>query len=213
MYLDTADFSTIWKLAHHWTGLNPSETDPKQISNELRETIYRIMSAISWTHISVRTRTRLILTDNFFLSILDLPHLIRFKRCLRDGVINPNYLDSLYIKRPEVIAWCEKEYLAAPSIWADGLPSEHQILSVEDDKDDGWYQSLTETRKKRVACLELAKRLWELKQEQTYEDVYNHPIMKQYATPKIFTFEAFKRWSKPYASEFATKGGRPIKNK
>jgi hypothetical protein len=210
MYLDTADFSTVWKLAHNWAGLDESLTDEKNPPQHLREAIYRILSAITWNKLSVRTRTRLIMDDDSSLGFLmDLKYFLRVKRCLTGGPIYKAHLDELYIKRPEVIAWCESDYLPIPSIWAATLPGgKAQEMNSEDEKDDTWLTSLTDRRKQIVASLELAKRLWELKPEQSYQDVLQHPEMRKYGYPKVFSFESFKTWARPYASDYAKAGGR-----
>lgn len=210
MYLDTSDFSTVWKLAHNWAGLDESETDEKNPPRDLREPIYRILNAINWKKLTVRTRTRLVMNDDSFLGFLvDAKYFLKVKRCLTRGVICKAHLDELYIKRPEVIAWCEGDYLPIPPIWATSLPGgKVQELNSEDEKDDSWLSSLTDRRKQIVASLELAKRLWEMKPDQSYQDVYGHPEMRKYGYPKVFSFESFKKWARPYASEFAKTGGR-----
>ncbi|WP_143057498.1 hypothetical protein [Nitrosomonas sp. Nm51] len=67
---------------------------------------------------------------------------------------------------------------------------------------------MTEQRKMKVACLELAKMLWKENPNQTYEEIRTHPVMRQYGNPSVFTPESFRNWAKNVSSEYAKKGGR-----
>jgi len=216
MYLDTYDFMTVWKLAHNWSGENPDTSDPENLSEETKEAIYRILNTIGWNRLSVRTRSRLIMDDDSVLTfILDWRHHLRFLRCLKSGNFDKAYLDSIYVKRPEVISWCEKEYLPIPPFWQKKQNDRNPVLENEetDNPEEGWYAELTDRRKKRVACLELAKLLWKANPNQTYEQIFNHSTMKTYGNPNVFSFNSFKRWASSFAPEHAKKGGRPLENK
>lgn len=212
MYLDNHDYQTIWKLAHNWCKLDPEISNEKELSDEVKSTIHRILIAINWGKISVRNKTfRIFQDDSIFNFLLDFKHFGNFRKCLKKDVFEKSYLDSLYVMRPEVIAWCESDYLTVPPVWqVEGqLNIEHQL----EDDNDSWYGELTDLRKQKLIFLELAKRLWKLNPNQTYEQIYNHSVIKEYGNPNVFTLDSFKKWSRPFSSDFAKEGGRPKKIK
>jgi len=217
MYLDSHDYQTIWSLAHNWTNLEPESTDQNNLPSDTKIAIHRIMSAILGSKLTVRNKTFQIFLDDSFLNfIFDFSHYRKFSQCLKRDVFNKSYLDSLYVKRPDVIAWCQSDFLTIPSIWQLRVQDNLQNASEYDaseDENEGWYADLSDRRKQRVACLEMAKKLWLINPSQTYEEIYNHSTMKLFGNPNVFSLDAFRKWSRPFATEYAKTGGRPIKNK
>lgn len=210
MYLDSKDFQTVWALAHNWTGFDPEQTDPANLPQEIKDSIHRLLSAIWRQGLTGRTKRFAIFMDESFLSfVMDFKHFLRFYKCIKRGVFDKDYLNSIYVRRPEVIAFCEKEYLTVPPIWRIEELVQHMPIEEQDDENQGWYEELSDPRKRRVGCLEVAKRLWAMNQNLSYEQVYHHPDMRKYGNPGCFSFNAFKKWARPIASEFAKKGGRP----
>ncbi len=44
MYLDNSkEYQTVWQLAHDWTGIDQTKSDPNVLSVELKNTIHQIM--------------------------------------------------------------------------------------------------------------------------------------------------------------------------
>lgn len=211
MYLDSKDFQTVWRLAHNWVGADADSSDPVSLSPELKDAIHRLMSAAINRAIPIRTRRFIIFMDDSAISLmLDFLHLRRFWKCLRKDVFDKAYLDSIYMKRSDVLRWCQNEFLPPPPIWR--VQDAHVSVSSHDSDEDepaDWYNDLTEKRKLRIACLEMAKKLWRINPEQSYEEVYRHPIMKQYGNPEVFSLSAFKRWARPFAPDAAKTGGKP----
>lgn len=210
MYLDSKDYQTIWSLAHSWTGYDSDATDPQALPQEVQDVIYRMMAAIFRNGLPARTKRFLIFMDeSLFTFIVDFRHYVRFYKCLHSDVFDKSYLKSLYVRRPNVLAWCEKEYLDPPPIWRISGPNTSAAQPDEsDDENQGWYDELTEPRKRRAGCLEVAKRLWAINPNQTYEQVYNHQDMKKYGNPSSFSFNAFKKWARACAPDYAKNGGR-----
>ncbi len=168
MYLDTKDFQTVWQLAHNWVGVDSTKSDQSELSTDLKETIHRLMAAALNRTISIRTRRMaFFIDDSFWSTILELHHFRRFMKCLRGDVFDKAYLNSIYVKRSDVLRWCQNEFLAPPPVWQPAETNPESVPgneSLEDDEETGWYQSLTEKRRKRVVCLEMAKKLWKIKQ-------------------------------------------------
>ncbi len=211
------DFKTVWQLANDWAGKEPDKTDLNAISPELRIAIDRLIRAIGSREISARWKGyRIFFEDSFLSTIFDFRHTIWFYLFLMHNKLSKDYLDNLYVKRNEVITWCDKvALLDPPPCWAIKKlsDSENVIVALEDEDNTGWYDRLTEQRKKKVACLELAKKLWKENPNQTYEEIHNHSIMKQYGNPSVFSPDSFQKWANEFSSEFAKKGGRRKKSK
>ena len=216
MYLDSQDYQTIWKLAHNWSNTDPESTNENSLTPETKIFIHRIMSAINQSKITVRSRRFQIFQDeSVFSFIVDFNHFRKFSQCLKKDIFIKAYLESLYVRRSDVLTWCDNDFLSPPPIWQI---KNNQLNSVgvydsSDDENEGWYKEISDTRKKRVACLELAKKLWQISPHLTYEEIYNHEIMKQYGYHNVFSLAAFKKWARPFAPDQAKLGGRPIKNR
>jgi len=211
---NSPDFKTVWRLAHDWIGADPDKTDPNAISPELRTAIHRLMHAMSTVEITARWKGWRIFMDDYLLSsVFDAYHNFKFYRCLRRNKFDKDYLDNLYAKRNEVINWCiDVVRLDPPPCWAITKLQSAEAADI-DDENKGWYDVLTERRRKITGCLELARKLWEENPNQSYDQIRNHPIMKQYGNPSVFSKDSFQDWAKDYASEFAKRGGRRKKSK
>ena len=124
------------------------------------------------------------------------------------------FLDQLYLMRSEVLHWCEKEFREPPACWMpQGMKSSNAEPAQEaSDDNDGWYEKITQPRRDKVACLEVAKHLWEQNPELSYEQVRLHPVMVQAGLRYVFTNKNFKRWAHPVAPDEAKRGGRRTKS-
>mgnify|MGYP001571298174 CR=1 FL=1 len=160
------DFKSIWQLAHDWTGENPDQTNPSAISFELRLAIDRLIRAIGRGEISACWKGYRILENNSFLTfILDFRHFIKFFRWLIYNKFSKDYLENLYVKRNEVITWCEDvALLDPPPCWAPKLLS-YELTTAREAKN---YRPADETED-RIRCQAIASTLWAL-------DATIHPI-------------------------------------
>jgi len=136
MFLDdNPDYQTVWQLAHNWADADPDKTDTNAISPKLRENIIRLMLAIRNKKISARTRKRSIFIDDSVISlIVDTPHYLKTLNCLLKDAINKAYLDSLYVKREEVIDLCIRSHYDPPSCWMPKHLPDGQTVTKEAKK-------------------------------------------------------------------------------
>lgn len=214
MFLEESDdYRTVWKLAHQWANAPLENSDPANLPSEIKHNIHRVLAAIGNKSISARNKKGLIFADNgaFDFYVFELFNYLKLIRMQRTSKFDQPFLDSIYVKRPEVLRWCQNDFITPPQFWAPAIPAAAtpEETQTDEDEETGWYEDLTDKRKKRVACLEVAKKLWSINPEQSYEDVFRHPIMQQYGNPQIFSLRSFKEWANPFASEFAKTGGRP----
>ncbi|PXW85017.1 hypothetical protein C8R34_12251 [Nitrosomonas sp. Nm84] len=208
------DFKSIWQLAHDWAGEKSDQTDSAAISSGLRLAIDRLIRAIGSKEISARWKGHRIFFDDSFLSIIfDFRHTIKFYRWLMHNKFSKDYLDNLYVKRNEVITWCEKvALLAPPPCWTQNqITATGQTVETEDENKN-WHDEMTDRRRKITGCLELARKLWKENPNHSYDQIYNHSIMQKYGNPSVFSKDSFQEWAKEYAPELARKGGRRKKS-
>lgn len=77
--------------------------------------MHRLMHAMYSREISTRWKGYRIFLDNSFLStIFDIYHDLKFIQCLRKSKFDKDYLCNLYVKRNEVIKWCNEVILLDP---------------------------------------------------------------------------------------------------
>lgn len=206
---NSPDFKSVWQLSHNWINANPENTDISSISPELRIAIHRLMHAMTTREITARWKGLRIFMDDSFLSLIfDLYHDFKFYLCLRRNKFDKQYLDNLYAKRNEVITWClDVVRLEPPSCWGT-INLKNNQSNETNEENEKWHTQLSENRRKRIGCLELARKLWEEDSTLSYSQIYNHPTMQQYGNPSVFSPESFQKWAKNYAPESAKKGGR-----
>ncbi|WP_292995245.1 hypothetical protein [Nitrosomonas sp.] len=163
MFLDDKkNFQTVWQLAHSWVGIDPIETDANAIPQEVRSAIHLLMFAIRKNEISVRTRQRLIFVDDSVISLAaEALHYKKIDSCLKQDQFNQKYLDSLYVKRNEILDWCAKIYCEPPSCWVPKHLSDGRVtrnaarnnLSTEDKVDTSQQREAAYDRHKPVENL------------------------------------------------------------
>ncbi|SEQ46210.1 hypothetical protein [Nitrosomonas ureae] len=158
MFLDdNPDYQTVWQLAHNWAGADPNETVINAITPKLRKHIIRLMLAIRNKKISARTRKRSIFIDDSVISlIVDTPHYLKTLNCLLKDAINKAYLDSLYVKREEVIDWCIRSHYDPPFWWMPKYLPDRQIITKEVKN----YRPANEIEDK-IRWQTIASTLWE----------------------------------------------------
>lgn len=191
MYLDNnPDYQTVWQLAHNWADADPDETDISAIPPKLREHIIRLMIAIRNRKISVRTRSGAIFADNSIITfIYDLPHYVKTLTCLIWSVFNKSYLDSLYVKREEVIDLCIKSYCDFPPCWVPKRLS-YELITTKEAKN---YRPADETED-RIRCQAIASTLWELDATIHPQYIVTSKIMKRFGNGKQYSDETLKGW-------------------
>ena len=193
MFLDdNPDYQTVWQLAHNWADADPDKTDTNAISPKLRENIIRLMLAIRNKKISARTRKRSIFIDDSVISlIVDTPHYLKTLSCLLKDAINKSYLDSLYIKREEVIDLCIRSHYDPPSCWMPKYLPDGQIITKEAKN----YRPANEIED-RIRCQAIANALWELDPAIHPIHMVRSKIIQQIGNGRTYDDETVKEWIK-----------------
>lgn len=209
-FLTGPDFSSIWELAFRWSDCEP-KSGVGDIPEQVTQATYRLVRGFFKGDLNLRrSNGHKVMREPFFLLVWDAnPWRNVLWRCLSQAELDEAYLTKLYVERSEVLAWCEKEKLSPPACWAPVTSDAAPSLGDEDEDDkDGWYERLTEQRRRKVACLELARHLWKQDRNLSYEAVRTHVLMREAGLHSVFTADAFKKWSRDFAPEEAKQGGR-----
>lgn len=207
------EFLSIWALGHAWDGLAPEATEADNVPASVQAHMDMLMLAYFRKELGIRKADGYRLIGHHWLQTLfglDKEFNRLWDQLSRKKPFNKAFLDQLYLMRSEVLRWCEKEFREPPACWIpQGMKSSNaEPTQDESDDNDGWYEKLTGRRKTIVAGLEVAKALWKRNDGLTYEEVYRHPAMTDPGFHKVFSFDRFKAWSRPFAPEKAKTGGK-----
>lgn len=125
-------------------GSDLDSTDPDNLPPQVLLYVQRVTAAVSRTQLPARNMKRKIFIDDSTISfLLDLSNFRKLRASLFNGVHDKGYLNSLYVKRADVIDWCGKEYLEVPSFWQTKNQGILSSLSYDtsDDENEGWYKN------------------------------------------------------------------------
>lgn len=210
MYLDdNPDYKTIWQLAHHWANLDPEKTDISKISPAFREHTTRLIIAIRNRVISARTRRDVIFNDDSFISaIRDIPHYLKTMIFLTKGTFDKTYLDSLYVKREEVIDLCIKSYCDFPPCW---VPKQLPFESRSTKEEHKNHRPASEIED-RIRCQAIASTLWEISADIHPAHMVRSKMMRQFGNGRLYSEETLKEWIKTVDPIKNRKKGPPPKN-
>ena len=192
MFRDGGDFQTVWRLAHNWVNADPDTSDVNALSPELVQAIHRLMIAMRARHIAARTKSGAIFwDDSFFSNIFDLRHYFKFLRCLKTSKFDKVYLDSLYVRRGNVLSWCVREYIAPPALWAPKHPSAEQSTdpALQADKtidSESSATSNTEASQQKEAAYARHQPILNLKQECIRYWLQHQKLSNDKAADKFF---------------------------
>lgn len=206
------EFLSLWTIAHAWEDLDPQATDTSNIPQSIRERLDMLMLAYIREELSIRQINGYRLLGHHLWHIflrLDKNHERLADNLFRKRPLEIDFIDNLFVKRSELIRWCEKEYLEPPACWAPIARSATALPAEEEaDDNDGWYEKLTDRRKTMVAALEVAKALWKRNDTLSYEEIYRHPAITEPGFHRFFSLDSFKKWARPFAPEKVKTGGR-----
>ena len=205
------EFLSIWTIAHEWEGLDPVQTDPNALPTTIKWRINNVILGYYKGDLNLRDDEGFRSIRHWLARVLFLDNTVdKLWKNLTKTKVNVKLLDSLYVKRGEVLHWCLREFTDPPPCWA--LPSTTQLptQTLDDgDEDMRWYKEMSELRRRKTACLELAQHIWKHEGPIAYEAVRTHLLMKQVGLLNVFTPGGFKKAARDFAPEKVKLGGRP----
>jgi hypothetical protein len=206
------EFMTVWGIAHAWEGLLPEQTDKNDIPASIRAHIDIVLLAYFRDELTLRAINGLRLLGHsawHALFFLDRGYNRLWDCFRRRKKLDIELLDSTFVMRTEILHWCIKDFRQPPACWSTpAMQQNSPPESDESDEDRTWLDKLTNQRRQKVACLEIARHLWEQNQMLSYDEVRTHPLMHQVGLGRVFSQKQFKKWANPIASESAKLGGR-----
>lgn len=200
MYLEGEDFQTVWQLAHNWTNADPDTSDPSALPPELMQAIHRLLSAIMIRGIVACTKKISVLdNDSIRIAILDDEsigtvifdsiHCVKINRCLRKNRFDKGYLNSIYVKRSEVLDWCDKERIAPPALWATENSSAEQATSKTTPKNRPKHEDTD-----RLLCQAVALTLWALDPNIHPAHMARSKILRRIGNGRHYNQDTIKKW-------------------
>jgi hypothetical protein len=118
MYSESEDFRSVWILAHEWAGYHPEKTELNNLPVPVKLNLQRLAASI--LNRSLRSQTKrvaIFVDDSLLTNIFETNHFLKLLYCKWGKSINKDYLQTLYVRRPNFLEWCEKEKLPNPDFW------------------------------------------------------------------------------------------------
>lgn len=153
MYVESEDFRNVWVLAHEWAGYHPEKTESDNLPIQVKLNLQRLATSILNNSLRAQTKKVSIFTDDLLFTFLfEAKHFFRLLYCKWGKSFNKNYLQSIYVKRPNFLEWCEKEKLPYTDFWILTQVVENQKVNnrPKDEIED------------KAVCRAIAKVYWDI---------------------------------------------------
>ena len=156
--LPTNDFRSIWELAHLWEGYNPEQTDPANLPVPVVDKVQKLIWGFLGSHLALRkAKGWRVPPDNLFLFLFNVNR-IRVRLwdiATGERPYDRKFLSGLFVRRAQLLQWCEKEYLAPPKIWAPAFSGSDSAArtAIGKHKNEAIDKQL---------CQALARTLWDI---------------------------------------------------
>lgn len=211
---DRQEFMSIWMLAHAWAGMEPISRNLDEIPEAVKRVIDKLILAYFRNELTLRARDGYRVKGHHFLErILGFDKEFDKLWVNLTENIDVEFIDSIYVMRSEVLHWCPKEFLEPPACWAPANSARQgEPQADEVDEDMRWHKDLTDLMRRKTACLELARHIWNQEGPLLYEAVRTHPLMRQAGLLNVFSPGAFRNAARGYAPDKVKTGGRPKKS-
>ena len=153
MYSESEDFRNVWGLAHEWAGYAPEKTGDGELPNQVKLNLQRLTTGILNKSLRAQTkRAALFIDDSLFTVLFEANHFFKLLYCKWGKSFDKSYLQSIYIRRPNFLEWCEKEKLPYADFWVLTQVIENQKVN---------NRPKNEAEDKAV-CRAIAKVYWDI---------------------------------------------------
>lgn len=118
MYIDSEDYRSLWQLAHDWAGVDSQKTDINNLPTQVDLNLKRLASSVMSKVLKARTKSFVIFVDDSFIDLLlSIKHFYKLYRCRSGKSFDKEYLQSIFIRRPDFLEWIEREKYPATDFW------------------------------------------------------------------------------------------------
>lgn len=185
MYVESEDFRNLWQLAHQWAGANPEKTDANNLPKQVELNLKRLADAILKRSLAVRTKNLAIFIDDSVLDYLfNIRHFFKLLRCRSGKSLNKEYLESLYVRRPNFLEWCENEKYPNSEFWILTQVMESYKVS---------NRPKNETEDKAV-CRAIAMTYWDIDSNIHPAHMADSRAIKKYGNGNQYEISTIKGW-------------------
>lgn len=212
--LNTLPRLSVWELSCRINGLDPSDNFNNKIPPSVKDTAKSLTRAFHYDDVSAIS-SRGIEGNTIRHSKKDKvysPEIVQSKisECYEDGIIDLDFLESIYIEDEHFVAWCKKKNIPLPKFW---FPYGYHD-PLEDDKNSiKTEESLRSNQVDRLVCQAIGKTLWDIHPTMTIADMCNHKGIQIYGNGKQYKgAHTLRDWLSEIApEEVKNRRGRPKK--
>jgi len=178
---DTQEYLSVWEIAHQWEGMDPTQTDQENVPAEIKRRINRVLQAYFRKELPLRKPDGYRFTGHHWLHTMlnvDNQH-EKLWDDLGNDCLDMPLLDCLFVRRGEILHWCNREFIDPPQLWQK-VP-----VPIESNKKPSGRHYDEEIDKNR--CQAIAMTLWDL-------DPKIHPahLAKSYAIQRFGNAQRYK---------------------
>ena len=214
--LDIEEFKSIWEIAFRWEGLQPPVVDPISMPDGVKKKLEKLIWAFRENQLKLRDSAgQYVLDDmNNLFDIIFLNHTRKLlKKCYKQKRYPNSVLDNLFIKRVDLLKWCQEDFTNLPEFWVDDA-QEPTNATLQVKQPIGRHINQEQDK---LLCQSIARTLWHL-------DPNIHPAhmakcwaIDAYGNGRHYKgkdeeYETIKKWIKEVDPNHGSRGdGRPRK--
>lgn len=235
---------SVWDISFRWAGSDPRKfyiRTPLEVENNFRNLIGAILSAeIDCESISLEKReyAQDEKQESIYYWIDDI------YACIWGKHFNKKLLKWAYIDRYSFKLWCERINAPLPEFWfPNGWNFEYKLPEDEihpghlyvrkdwsheqlkeyaqivesnraDSKETPSEAKMRPNQEARIACQQIAKKIWKDDPNRTIASVIKDPLIQEYGGAEFFTDDTIRTWINVLApTDIREHKGRPPKNK
>ncbi len=224
------DNLSLWEIAHRWNNLEPDKIHWLGLPLELKDSFRLMMDAI----LNANLVSSLSMEkwhpnsdsppDSYIRYYLD-----DINACIWGRKFNSKLFKSIGIDRWQFKQWCEMYNIPLPEFWfppgwkieadrffdddAEGIDGEIDDLTNQDESNSDRESKLKANQKAKIACQQIAERLWKEQPDINITDMVKHDLVQKYGGANCYIDETVRSWIKDLApSHIKGKRGRPKKD-
>ncbi len=185
MYIESEDYKNIWELAHQWAGEDQQKTDINHLPNHVDLNLRRLAAAILSRDLKARTKSVAVFVDESLIDFLfSAGHVYKLWKSKTGSSFNKEYLQSLFIKRPDFLAWIEQEKLPPTDFWIlTQVIANHKVSNRPKNEAED-----------KAVCRAIAKTYWDIDENIHPAHMAECKAIKKYGNGAHYEINTIKEW-------------------
>lgn len=130
--LDSEEFKNIWEIAYRWEELQPLDDDSSSIPDGVKRKIEKLIWAFREQQLLLRNSSGQPVYDskNDLIDILFLNRTRKLlKKCFKQKCYPKSVLDNFFIKRADLLKWCNEDFTNLPPYKCHNQSVEHDEVT------------------------------------------------------------------------------------